>query len=134
MRALFAQPQAGQRTTASDLCLGGLIKHVTSVERNWAAFIVDGPSTMPDFTAMTEADFVAIDEGFALIRCAAPETVQQRPLDTLAIRRTYGVSIVAVRRPGQGWEATEPGTVLYDNDQILVTGPTAEAEAFSDLI
>lgn len=25
--------QAGQRTTASELCLGGLIKHVTSMER-----------------------------------------------------------------------------------------------------
>ena len=24
------------------------------------------------------------------------------------------MSIVAVRRPGQGWEATEPGTVLYE--------------------
>ena len=78
-------------------------------------------------------DFVTIDEGFALIRCPAPEAVQQRPLDTLSIRRTHGVSIVAVRRLGQGWEATEPGTVLYENDQILVTGPTRAVEAFSDL-
>ena len=78
-------------------------------------------------------DFVTIDEGFALIRCPAPEAVQQRPLDTLSIRRTHGVSIVAVRRLGQGWEATEPGPVLYENDQILVTGPTRAVEAFSDL-
>ncbi len=35
--------QAAQRTTASELCLGGIIKHVTSVERNWARFIVEGP-------------------------------------------------------------------------------------------
>lgn len=49
--------QAGLRSTASELCLGGLIKHVTSAERNWAAFIVDGPSVMGDFTAMTEADW-----------------------------------------------------------------------------
>ena len=28
--------QARQRTTASELTLGGLIKHVTAVERNWA--------------------------------------------------------------------------------------------------
>src|SRR3954451_17156921 len=48
--------QAGQRTTASELCLGGLIKHVASVERNWATFILEGPSAMPDFSAMTEAD------------------------------------------------------------------------------
>ncbi|CAL9453056.1 hypothetical protein SUDANB58_02492 [Streptomyces sp. enrichment culture] len=48
--------QAGRRTTASRLCLGGLIKHVTAVERAWARFILDGPSAMPDFTTMTEAD------------------------------------------------------------------------------
>ncbi|GGO30103.1 hypothetical protein GCM10010116_60300 [Microbispora rosea subsp. aerata] len=48
--------QAAQRTTASELCLGGLIKHVTVVERNWANFIVDGPAAMGDATTMTEAD------------------------------------------------------------------------------
>lgn len=51
--------QAGQRPTVSELCIGGLIKHVTSVERSWAGFIVEGPSAMPDFMAMTEADFAA---------------------------------------------------------------------------
>ncbi|MGH3601555.1 MAG: DUF664 domain-containing protein [Pseudonocardiaceae bacterium] len=35
--------QAAQRTTVSELCLGGLIKHVTAMEREWINFIVDGP-------------------------------------------------------------------------------------------
>ncbi|QDQ94742.1 DinB family protein [Rhodococcus sp. WB9] len=34
--------QAVQRTTASELCLGGLVKHVSDVERVWADFIVRG--------------------------------------------------------------------------------------------
>jgi hypothetical protein len=38
--------QAAQRTTVSELCLGGLIKHVTFAERNWVTFIVDGPSAL----------------------------------------------------------------------------------------
>jgi len=38
--------QAAQRTTASELCLGGLIKHVAMTERQWARFIVGGPSAM----------------------------------------------------------------------------------------
>jgi hypothetical protein len=38
--------QAAQRTTASELCLGGLIKHVTLTERQWIRFIQDGPSAM----------------------------------------------------------------------------------------
>ena len=56
--------QAGLRTTASELCLGGLIKHVTAVERNWASFILDGPSPTDDFTAMTEADQARWADGF----------------------------------------------------------------------
>ena len=59
--------QAGERTTASALCLGGLIKHVASVERNWAAFIVEGPSAMGDFDAMTEADFAARADEFRML-------------------------------------------------------------------
>ncbi len=59
--------QAGQRTTASELCLGGLIKHVTSVEQGWANFIVHGTSAMPDFSAMTEQDFARRADEFRLL-------------------------------------------------------------------
>ena len=38
--------QAARRTTASELCLGGLIKHVTLTERQWIRFIQVGPSAM----------------------------------------------------------------------------------------
>ncbi len=59
--------QARLRTTASELCLGGLIKHVTLVERNWAGFIVNGASAMRDFTAMTEEDFADWARQFRLL-------------------------------------------------------------------
>ena len=59
--------QARQRTTVSELTLGGLIKHVTAVERNWASFIVSGPSAAPDFSAMTDADFAEWANGFRLL-------------------------------------------------------------------
>ncbi|MFJ5123425.1 MULTISPECIES: DinB family protein [unclassified Kitasatospora] len=59
--------QARLRTTAGELCLGGLIKHVADVERNWAGFILEGPSAMPDFTAMTEADWARRADEFRLL-------------------------------------------------------------------
>ncbi|MEP6979338.1 MAG: DinB family protein [Nakamurella sp.] len=37
--------QASSTPTVSALCLGGLIKHVTETEAEWARFIVDGPFT-----------------------------------------------------------------------------------------
>lgn len=34
--------QLARRTTVSELCLGGIIKHVAAVERQWTTFIVEG--------------------------------------------------------------------------------------------
>jgi uncharacterized damage-inducible protein DinB len=59
--------QAGLRSTASELCLGGLIKHVTSVERSWMDFVLGGPSAMGDFTTMTEADWARRADEFRLL-------------------------------------------------------------------
>jgi uncharacterized damage-inducible protein DinB len=59
--------QARRRTTVSELTLGGLVKHVTAVERNWATFIVHGPSSAPDFANLTEADYQAWADGFRLL-------------------------------------------------------------------
>ena len=65
--------QARQRTTASELTLGGLVKHVANIEQGWADFVVDGPSALGDFSAMTEADFARWTDQFKL-----------RPDETLA--------------------------------------------------
>jgi uncharacterized damage-inducible protein DinB len=59
--------QARARTTVSELTLGGLIKHVTVVERSWARFIVEGPSTLGDASAMTEADWAKRADEFRLL-------------------------------------------------------------------
>lgn len=40
--------QARERTTVSALTLGGLIKHVSTTEAEWARFIVDGPRETPE--------------------------------------------------------------------------------------
>lgn len=40
--------QAATRSTASELTLGGLIKHVTQVEEKWADFVVNGAAEEPD--------------------------------------------------------------------------------------
>jgi len=59
--------QARARTTVSELTIGGLIKHVTDVERGWAQFIVEGPSALGDASAMTEADWAKRADEFRLL-------------------------------------------------------------------
>jgi hypothetical protein len=46
--------QASATPTISSLCLGGLIKHVAAVERQWADFVVNGP-------AQDAVDWASID-------------------------------------------------------------------------
>ena len=50
--------QAGLRPTASELCIGGIIKHVTQMEEQWTRFIVEGTAAAAppeDYTAWLEA-------------------------------------------------------------------------------
>ena len=59
--------EAGERPTVSELCLGGLIKHVASTEEAWLRFVVEGPSalnfdlpegvTWAEFSAGTAREF-----------------------------------------------------------------------------
>lgn len=57
----LSDEQAAARPTISALCPGGLLKHVTNVERGWMRFILEGPSAMsfalPD--GVTWDDFMA---------------------------------------------------------------------------
>jgi hypothetical protein len=61
--------QATLRPTASELCLGGIVKHVALVESGWVDFIVDGPASMG---RMDEAAYEAHSSGF---RMEAEETL-----------------------------------------------------------
>ena len=61
--------QASQRTTTSELCLGGIIKHVSLVEEQWCNFIEQGPA------AIGEADEAAMKEHAAGFQRMPGETL-----------------------------------------------------------
>ena len=61
--------QATQRTTASELCLGGVIKHVAITEQGWVDFIIQGP------VAFGSPDQAALEAHAAGFRLLAGETL-----------------------------------------------------------
>ncbi|MBY8861032.1 DinB family protein [Nocardia sp. CA2R105] len=63
----LSDEQLALRPTSSELCLGGLIKHVTAVERGWVDFIVQGRSAMKDFDDMTEEDWTRRADEFQML-------------------------------------------------------------------
>lgn len=78
-------------------------------------------------------DYVEFEDDFVMIRTQPPSEAQDRPLGVLGLRDKYGITIVAVKRPGGTWQHTTAQTVLYDEDQIIVQGPKNLAEGFSTL-
>ncbi|WP_406200910.1 MULTISPECIES: DinB family protein [unclassified Streptomyces] len=133
----LSDEQAGQRTTASELCIGGLIKHVTSVERSWAAFIQRGPSAMPDFTAMTEADFAKRADNFRMLPgetlagvLAEYEKVAHRTDDLVAALPDLGTSHALPKapwfEPGVRWSARR--TLLH------IIAETAQHAGHADIL
>jgi uncharacterized damage-inducible protein DinB len=61
----LTEEQARQRTTASELTLGGLLKHVAHQEANWVRFIVEGPEAIA--TPTDAAGFERWAEEFTLL-------------------------------------------------------------------
>jgi hypothetical protein len=56
--------QASESPTVSELCIGGLIKHVASVEERWADFIERGADAFP---AVDEASLAAHAAAFRML-------------------------------------------------------------------
>ncbi|WP_166138811.1 DinB family protein [Nocardioides ochotonae] len=48
--------QAATRPTRSELCLGGVLKHVSAAERTWADFVVNGPGEPVDWESIDWTD------------------------------------------------------------------------------
>jgi hypothetical protein len=129
--------QARQRTTVSELTLGGLIKHVTSVERNWTSFIEHGPSVAPDFSNLTEADYKAWSEGFRLLPeetlagvLAEYEAVAKQTGDLLAtlpdLDASHPLPPAPWNEPGARWSARR--TLLH------IASETAQHAGHADII
>jgi uncharacterized damage-inducible protein DinB len=60
----LSDEDAAKRTTVSELCLGGLVKHVADVEESWVRFVHEGPSAM---SGADEAAMAAREAGFRML-------------------------------------------------------------------
>jgi trk system potassium uptake protein len=78
-------------------------------------------------------DYVEFEDDFVMIRTSPPAEACDRPLGVLGLRDKYGITIVAVKRPGGIWGHTTAQTVLYEEDQIIVQGSKTQAERFSNM-
>ncbi|QVQ54192.1 DinB family protein [Spiractinospora alimapuensis] len=106
--------QAGLRPTVSELCLGGLIKHVAATEEGWMRFVLEGPESqkMPEteeewaqraaeFSMLDSDTLPAILERYADVAARTEEVV--RGLDTLDVQ--HPLPEAPWNPPGARWSA-----------------------------
>ncbi len=129
--------QARQRTTVSELCLGGLIKHVTAAEQGWVKFIAEGTSAMKDFAAMTEDDYRQRADQFRLLPGETLAAVLADYADVAHRTDELVASLPSLNaghplpkapwfQPGESWSARQ---VL-----LHIIGETAQHAGHADII
>ncbi|MCX5201370.1 DinB family protein [Streptomyces sp. NBC_00237] len=129
--------QAGLRTTASALCIGGLIKHVTAVERGWAAFIVEGPASVKDAAGETEEGRAEREDGFRMLPgdtlAGVLKAYEEAADATDELVRTLPDLGVTWPLPEAPW--TEPGTEWSLRGVLLHIGTeTAQHAGHADIL
>ncbi len=78
-------------------------------------------------------DFIEFDDDYALVKTVAPEVATGMPLGQSQVRSKYGVTVVGIKRPGEGFTYATAETVIAKGDVIIVTGKTQAVEAFAEL-
>lgn len=76
-------------------------------------------------------DFIAFDDEFAIARLAAPHPIVGLPLVTSACRKKYNVTVVGVKRKGEAFIHAVPDTIIFPDDELVVSGRIRDIERFS---
>ncbi|RJL29994.1 potassium channel family protein [Bailinhaonella thermotolerans] len=77
-------------------------------------------------------DFLQVDDNFALAKTHPPREFVGMPLGESALRRKFGVTVVAVKSPGGEFTYAAADTVLTYGDIIVISGHTDQVERFAD--
>ncbi|UYQ60227.1 potassium channel family protein [Streptomyces peucetius] len=78
-------------------------------------------------------DYIEFEDDFAMVKTTPPTDIIGRRLADSAVRTRYGLTVVAIKRPGEGFTYATPETVVRADDTIIVAGRTRETEHFSEL-
>ena len=78
-------------------------------------------------------DYIEIERGYAIVKSSAPTRLHGTPLGNTGLRKEFGVTVAAYKKPGADWTNADADTVLGPDDTILIVGPTRKAEGFAQL-
>lgn len=78
-------------------------------------------------------DYIEFEDDYVLVKTRAPEEAVGMPLGQSRLRSKYGVTVVGVKRPGEGFTYATADTVVNHGDVLIVAGRTTDVEHVADL-
>jgi trk system potassium uptake protein TrkA len=78
-------------------------------------------------------DYIEFEDDFAMVKTNPPTDIIGKRLADSTVRSRYGVTVVAIKRPGEGFTYATADTVVRADDTIIVAGRTRQTERFSEL-
>ncbi len=75
--------------------------------------------------------YVAVEKNFVIVEVAAPKGMIGLPLSESQPRKNFGITVIAVRRPGGPFAHAQPEVVVRSGDIILAAGQIYDVEAFT---
>lgn len=78
-------------------------------------------------------DFIEFEDDYAMVKTRAPAEAVGMPLGQSRLRSKYGVTVVGVKRPGEGFTYATADTVINRGDVLILAGRTSEVERVADL-
>jgi trk system potassium uptake protein TrkA len=78
-------------------------------------------------------DYIEFDEDYAMVKTTAPAFLVGQTLRDAYLRQRAGVTVVAIKRPEQGFTYATADTVVQEGDTLIVSGLIQDTEQFSEL-
>ena len=110
-------------------------RHGRILERTGAHHVIFPEKTMGERVAhlVNERllDFISFDDEFAIARLKASEPVVGLPLILSECRKKFDVTVVGVKRAGENFIHAVPDTIIFPEDELVVSGRIRDIERFS---
>jgi Trk K+ transport system NAD-binding subunit len=78
-------------------------------------------------------DYIEFEDDFAMVKTNPPADIIGKRLADSGVRSRYGITVVAIKRPGEDFTYATADTVVEAGDTIIVAGRTRQTERFSEL-
>lgn len=77
-------------------------------------------------------DYIEFEDDFAMVKTVAPKDFVDVSLGKSGVRSKYGITVVAVKRPGEDFTYATAETVLHRDDVLLAFGHIEQVESFAN--